>query len=66
MKMQYHRSFYLMTYLAILIVFSLIGCALGINIVEFSANPNVINEGESCTLQWDVVGAERIEIDNGA
>ncbi len=32
---------------------------------SFTANPTSINEGDSCTLAWDVTGAAAVAIDNG-
>ena len=59
-----------MVFLAIVFI---VGAVIGLNlftspcpIVEsFDAKPAVINQGSSSTLSWSVVGADKVEIDQG-
>ncbi len=58
----------------LLLVLVLTGCDLankltapdkGLAIKKFIATPDVVAAGETVTLDWEVVGTQTVEIDNG-
>jgi hypothetical protein len=64
------KGLVLMVFLAIIFI---VGAVIGLNLVtspypiveSFDAKPAVINQGSPSTLSWSVVGADKVEIDQG-